>query len=86
LLKILDKVNKNGCIIFTGDMYARIGDNKFTNIVSTNSETTLNNNGNKLIDFCAFNTFKIKNKFLGIKKSINLPWKLESTNQLLIIL
>jgi hypothetical protein len=41
----LDTLNKNGYIMFTGDMYARGGDNKVTNIVSTNAEATLNNNG-----------------------------------------
>jgi len=49
LQKILDKVNKNDCIMLI-DVNARFGSNRFANIVVTNGEATLNNNGSKLID------------------------------------
>jgi hypothetical protein len=34
--------------MLTGDMNARVGNNKDTNIVGTNGEDSLNNNGKKL--------------------------------------
>jgi len=52
LHKILDKVNKNDYILLIGDMTARVGNNRFANIVGTNGEATLNSNGRTLIDFC----------------------------------
>ena len=55
LQKILDKVNKNGYVMLIWDMKTKVGNNKFTNIVGTNGEVTLNYNGIKLIDFCKFN-------------------------------
>ena len=45
LQKILDKVNKNDYIMLTGDMNDRVGNNKVTNILGTNEEAALNNNG-----------------------------------------
>jgi hypothetical protein len=83
LQKILDKVNKNGYIMLIGDMNARVGNNKVTNIVGTNGEATLNRNGRKLIDLCTFNNLKIMNTFLSTKKFINLLGKQQGgTNQL----
>ena len=38
LQKILDKVNKNDCIMFIGDMNARVGNNIVANIVGTNEK------------------------------------------------
>ena len=57
--KLLDKVNKNSYIKLIGGMNARVGNNKFLNIVGTKEEATLNNNGRKLTDFCTFNDLKI---------------------------
>jgi len=48
-------VNKNGYVMLIWDMKTKVGNNKFTNIVGTNGEITLNYNGIKLIDFCKFN-------------------------------
>ena len=63
LQKILDKVNKNYYIMLTGDMNARVGNNRVANIVGTNGEATLNSRGRKLIDFCTSNNLKIMNTF-----------------------
>jgi hypothetical protein len=52
-------VNRNDYIMLTGDMNARVGNNRVINIVGTNREATLNNNGRKLIDFCTFNNLRI---------------------------
>jgi hypothetical protein len=86
LQKILDKANKNESVVLTGDMIARVGSNEDSNLVVTNGEAALNNNREKLVDFCTFSNLKITNTLLSIKKSINLVGKLESINQLLIIL
>ena len=45
LQKTLDKVNNNDYIMLIGDMKAKVWNNKVTNIVGTNGEITLNNNG-----------------------------------------
>ena len=49
--KVLDKVNWNDYVMLIGDMNVRVGNNRVINIVGTNGETTLNNNGRKVIDF-----------------------------------
>jgi len=56
---------KNDYIMLIGDMNARVGNNKVTNILGTNGEATLNNISNKLIDFCTCNTLKIMNTFFS---------------------
>jgi len=61
--KMLDKVNKNDYIMLIGDMNARVGNNRFADIVGTNGEATLNGNGRTWIDFCTFNNLKIMNTF-----------------------
>ena len=78
------QVNKNDYIMFTGDMNARVGHNKVTNIEGINGEAALNSIGKKLIEFCTFSNIKIH--LLSIRKTINLLGKLEGTNQLLIFL
>ena len=71
-------------LVLIGDMNARVGNNKVINIVGTNGEATLDNNGRKLINFLTFNNLKIMNTFLSTKKFINLLGKQEDTNQSLI--
>jgi len=63
LQKILDKVNKNDCMMLIGDMNVRVGNNRVANIVGKNGEATLNSNGRTLIDLCTFNNLKIMNLF-----------------------
>jgi len=41
----MDEVNKNDYIMSTGDMNARVENNKVTSIVGTNGEAAFNNNG-----------------------------------------
>jgi hypothetical protein len=67
LQKLLDKVNKNDCIMLI-DMNARVGNNRVANTVGTNGEVTVNSNGKKLIDFCTFNNLKIMNTFFKHKE------------------
>jgi len=68
LQKRPDKVNKNDYIMLTGDMNARAGNNKVTNIVGTNGKAALNNNSKKMTDFCTFNNLKIMNTFFKHKE------------------
>ena len=65
-------------------MNVRVGNNRVANIVGTNGEATLNNNGRKLIYFCTFHNLKIMNTFLSTKKFISLLGKQEDRNQFLI--
>ena len=67
-------------------MNARVGNNRVLNIVGTEGEATLNNNGRKLIDFWIFSNLKIMKTFLSAKKFLNLLGKQEDTNHLLITL
>jgi hypothetical protein len=47
LQKILDKANKSDTVVLIADMNARVGNNEVTNVVGTNGEAALNNNGKK---------------------------------------
>ena len=75
LQKILGKVNKNDCIMLIGNVKAKVGNNEVTNIVGTNGEVALNNNGKKLIDFCIFNNLKIMNTFFKHKECHKFTWE-----------
>ena len=75
LQKILDKVNKNGYIMLIGDMNARVGNNRFSNIVGTNGEAALSSNGRKLIDFYTFNNLKIMNTLFKHKDIHKFTWE-----------
>ena len=68
LQKILDKVDRNDCIMLIGDMNVTVGNNRVANIVGRNGEATLNSNGRKLIDFSTFNNSKIMNTFFKHKE------------------
>ena len=50
-----------------GDINTRVGNNEVTNIVGTSGEATLNYNGKKRLDFCAYNNLKILNTFFKNK-------------------
>jgi hypothetical protein len=56
-------MSKNNYIMLIGDMNARAKNNKVINMADTNRKAALNNNGEKLIDFCIFNSFKKINIF-----------------------
>jgi len=68
-------VNRNEYIKLIGDMNVRVGNNTVFNIVGTNGEATLNNNGRKLTDFCTFNNLKIMNTFLKHKEIHKFTWE-----------
>ena len=56
-------------------MNAIVGNNRVINIVGTNREATLNNNGRKLIDFCTFNNLKTMNTFFKHKEIHKFTWE-----------
>jgi len=58
-----------------GDMNARVRNNRFSNIVGTNGEATLNSNSRKLIDFCTFNNLKIVNTPFKHKEIHKFTWE-----------
>ena len=68
LQKILDKVNRNDCIMLIGNMNVRVGNNRVANMVGTNGEATLNSNGRTLIDCCTFNNLKNNKQFFKHKE------------------
>ena len=72
---ILDKVNRSGYIMSIGDMNAGVENNRFSNIVGTDGEATLNSNGRKLIDFCTFNNLKIMNTLFKHKEIHKFTWE-----------
>ena len=65
LQKILDKVNRNDCIMLIGDTNVRVGNSGVDNIVGRNGEATLNSDGRTSTDCCTFNSLKIINTFLS---------------------
>jgi hypothetical protein len=75
LQKILDKVNRYDYMLLTGDRNYGVGNNTITNIVGTNGETSLNNNGKKMIDFCTFNNLNIMNAFFKHKEIHKFTWE-----------
>ena len=58
-----------------GDMNARVGNNRVSNIVGTNGEATLNSSGRKLIDICIFNNLKITNTSFKHKEIHKFTWE-----------
>jgi len=58
-----------------GDMNARVRNNRFSNLVGTNGEATLNSNRRKLIDFCTFINLKIMNTSFKHKEIHKFTWE-----------
>jgi hypothetical protein len=56
-------------------MNARVGNNRAANIVGTNGEVILNNNGKKLIDFCTINNLKLMNTFFKQREIHQFTWE-----------
>ena len=75
LQKAFDKVNKNDYILLMGDLNARIRNRGIQNVMGTNGEDILNNNGNKLIDFSTFNQLKIMNTYFRHKNIHKYTWE-----------
>jgi hypothetical protein len=57
-----------------GDMNARIGNNKITNVMGKNGEAMINNGGEKLINFCISNNLKIMNTYFRHKNTHKYTW------------
>lgn len=83
LQRAINNININDNVIIAGDLYAQIGDSPIKNVMG--DRETLNKNGRLLIDFSAFNNFKITNMFFHIKMHINILGMLEALSQYLII-
>lgn len=74
LQKLLDKINKNDYYIIAGDLNARIGKIPITNIVGTEGEEVINNNGYKLREFASHNELRVTNSFFRHKKIHKYTW------------
>ncbi|PSN40274.1 hypothetical protein C0J52_24554 [Blattella germanica] len=55
LQETIHKINKNDYLILAGDMNGRVGNMPVKDVLGTNGESTINENGKKLIDFASFN-------------------------------
>lgn len=64
----LTNCNKNGYMIPTGYLNARIGNQLIPNVVGTFEESCLNESGNQVRDFASFDNLKITNIFFQKKK------------------
>ena len=72
LQKVINKSNKNDYLLLLGDLNGRVGKVPVHNIVGTEGETTLNNNGKRLIEFSVNNELRITNTFLDTVIYISL--------------
>jgi hypothetical protein len=79
----LDEINKNDYLLIAGDMNARISNNKITNVMGTNGEATINNIGEKLIDFCTFNNLKIMNTYFRHKNIHKYTWSARGSQSII---
>lgn len=75
LQKAIDKVNKNDYLMLMGDLNARVGNSRINDVMGTNGEAVINNNGAKLIDFCTFNQLKIMNTYFRHKDIHKFTWE-----------
>lgn len=75
LQQYINRINKNDYIIIGGDFNARIGREKFENIIGTNGENCLNQNGKMLRDFACYNNLRIMNSFFKHKPAHTYTWE-----------
>ncbi len=70
----INKINKNDYLLLLGDLNARVGKIPIKNIVGTEGEYTLNNNGKKLIEFAIYNELRITNTFFKHRNIRKFTW------------
>lgn len=71
---ILDKYNSRYEVLLMGDMNARVGNIGIPNVMGTCGEGVKNSNGEKLIEFAAFNELSISNTFKKKKDIHKFTW------------
>ncbi|CAF4976917.1 unnamed protein product, partial [Rotaria sp. Silwood1] len=77
LQSTLDKVPRSDMVLIIGDFNARIGMQQHTTsrtVVGPHAVDTINNNGERLIDFCSLNNLVISNTFFQHKPIHQKSW------------
>jgi hypothetical protein len=70
LQNVINKINENDYTLLIGEINAHIRNKKKKNIVGTNEEDKINNNGKKLIDLCTHNNLRIM-----VSLNISILWR-----------
>lgn len=70
----LENIGDNREIILMGDFNARTGSRRGDKVIGQFGEVNVNNNGDRLADFCTQNTLKIENGFFKHKDIHKYTW------------
>jgi hypothetical protein len=74
LQDVIDKFNKNDKVIISGDLNARIGTETTNDLIGPHGEVELNDGGEYLWEFCAYNKLRITNSFFRHKDIHKFTW------------
>lgn len=74
LQKTVNGINKNDYLIIAGDLNARVGKTPVENIIGTEGEVKINNNGYKLKEFALNNELRLTNTFFRHKQIHKYTW------------
>jgi hypothetical protein len=66
-----------------GDLNVRVGKNKTMKTIGRNGKPTINNNGRKLTDFCAYQDTRIMNSFFKHKDIHKYTWCTQGTKSII---
>jgi hypothetical protein len=75
LQKVMDRLNKNDYILIIGNLNARVGNNLIPDCMEIYGESTSNENGKMLKDFCTFNNLRITNPYFKNKDCHKYNWE-----------
>ncbi|XP_055378928.1 craniofacial development protein 2-like [Condylostylus longicornis] len=70
----IEKVPKEHKIVILGDMNARVGNTEINGVKNRFNESHINENGQKLVDFCAQNELRINNTYFDHKIQHKITW------------
>jgi hypothetical protein len=85
LQKEVDKNNKSGNLIISGNLNARVGSQPIPDLVGTFGEDCINRNGQILTEFASFDDLKITNNFFRKTDIHKYAWSARGFNPLLTI-
>jgi hypothetical protein len=74
LQDVIDKLDKNYTVTISGDLNARIDTETMDDLIGPHGEVELNDNGEYLREFCAYNKLRIRNSFSRHKDIQKLTW------------
>jgi hypothetical protein len=84
LQKCIETARKNDYIMLTGDLNARVGNLTIPKLFRPHVEPVLNENGQKLRDFCTFNKLRITNTFFKHRNIQKHTWVARDTKSILV--